>query len=212
MLPTLQVNQTIEILVGDNGNGLRLASRILKISDSELMVFRPLFENKPLSIDDDILTVVIKDNAIWRLNCRVIEQSHMYIVLGLPTPADVNRLQRRQFLRMEVSIPTCIRVDLGGQLSAPFSGVLMDLSAGGCRLQCSEEISQGQPIVLDIRFSGRGTFQVWGEVKRVQRINSHGLPKWHIRIEFKGLNSRTQEYLAKVVHSIQVEKIAKTKK
>lgn len=211
MLPSLQVNQQIEILVGNNGNGLRFVSRILKISDSELMVFRPLFDNKPLEVEDEMLTVVVKENALWRLNCRVLEQSHMYIVLKFPTPEDVNRLQRRQFLRAEVKIPTCVRVENGGVLSSPFSGTLLDLSAGGCRLQCTEEIPQHVPVVLDIRLSGQGTFQVWGEVKRQQRISRKGDVQWQVRVEFKGLNPRTQEYLAKVVHGIHVEQIALAK-
>lgn len=205
VLPCLEIDQRIEICLEKKGDALRLASRILKVSDSEWTIFRPLFEHRPLEIAEDFVTVLIKDHALWRLNCRIVEQAYMYIVLERPTAEGIDRFQRRQFLRVEVALPVCVRMDEGA--SVPFSGILSELSAGGCRLHCLEEVPPLSPVVLDLRLPDQ-TFEVSGVVKKKQPMIRDGGAGWEMRIEFEGLAPNHRETLAKAVHRIHLQQIA----
>lgn len=147
-MPLLYPSQPISLILQE---GL-FPSRILTVGDTGFSVFRPLHDGQPLFVHEPIVRITFTSSALWTLNCPVQQVAHMSIDLEFPPPADMVRIQRRQYLRVPIELPIHYQVAANEEW---YMGVMLDLSAGGCKLITSNEYSVGTLITIEWEVHGK---------------------------------------------------------
>jgi len=74
----------------------------------------------------------------------------------VPSPEDAPYEDRRAYPRVEVALPAFLQAD-----GERHSVQLLDLSAGGAKLDCPARLPTGTPVILDCGTLGRAAVVRW---------------------------------------------------
>lgn len=111
--------------------------------------------------------------------------------LHLEAPRRVERVQRRHWVRLDVSLPVWLaRVDAPEEER---SGRTRDLSGGGVRLRCDEPLKPGDLVALRILFPGGWEVAARGRVVRAEQ-GTDAQPEYGI--QFIDIDPRAQDRIA----------------
>lgn len=185
-MPLLYPSQPITLILPEGA----LPSRILTVEDTGFSVFRPLHQGQPVFIQDPLVRVTVTSSALWTLNCPVLQVAHMSIDLEFPPPADIVRIQRRQYLRVPIELPIRYQAESEENWNM---GVMLDLSAGGCKLITSNDYPVGKDITIEWEVHGQPV-TIPGRI-----IAKREAPRCMVyRVEFK-IGERLRESIVKQV-------------
>lgn len=140
-------NKTISLILPEGS----FSSRILRVANNDFSVFRPLYQNRPIYLQAPMIRVNVTDDALWTLDCPIRQIAHMVIELEVPPPANIAKIQRRQYLRVPIQHPIRYQVRHNGTWK---TGILADLSGGGCKLLTSNQYSVGTSIAIEWELDG----------------------------------------------------------
>lgn len=138
---------------------------------------------------------------------RLVEQKVPLILLEIPKV--IKRIQRREFVRVEVAeyiqyitlkedlISQEILAELDEEKAK--KGILLDVSGGGIRLKVYEDIKLGDTIIADIP-SSTNYIRIKGQVMRIDEDNED---KGNIcGISFVEIDSRSREKIIQLIFNI----------
>lgn len=111
--------------------------------------------------------------------------------LHLAAPRRIERVQRRNWVRLDVSLP--VRV---ARVDAPDGGWnarTCDLSGGGLRLRCDELLQPGELVALRVSFPGGWEAAARGRVVRIVEGQDGGR---EYGIQFTEIDPRVQDRIA----------------
>lgn len=117
-----------------------------------------------------------------------------------PLPTQVQRDERRQFVRVHLS--TCAVLEIRG--GSNIESTVGDLSAGGISVYCPVEIKAAQTVRISfspepgVDFNG-----LWGQVVRVRHFPGSLL--WAAAIRFVDLTPMQENSLVQLIYRIQVQ-------
>lgn len=211
MTPELQPGQIVDILYASEDGGLRLPSRILEVSPRGFAVFRPMFNGAPVPIGKTLRLTFPRRDANWTLECRVRTTVSMRVDLDYPEPEQVWREQRREHLRVAMTLPVDYQLTFDGKFGRMRQGVLQDLSGGGCLLLLSEEVSPGVVIRVNLSLEELGVMPITGRVVRVSAAERRKDARWHVGVEFYPIAPRDREHLVKFVFNKHREEVIRLK-
>jgi c-di-GMP-binding flagellar brake protein YcgR len=118
----------------------------------------------------------------------------MYVERG--TFMDDMRINRRKHVR----IPMVNIIQIKLNESDPLPSLLVDLSAGGCRIMCQFPLSVGDRVSLTIPLFGEKTVDVeggivWTKETEMMRDYNFGV-EYMAGIQFKEVNEEIQKFVA----------------
>lgn len=128
--------------------------RVINSEDTELLITAPRNEHGLVPIQkNDLLSVyVLKKDAIYEFQTKVIAQAtHNFAYLTIYVPHLIKRKQRRSDFRITINVP--VEVLYFYRKGVPVAACTMnsvDLSAGGIKVETSEQFKAGKKYQMVI--------------------------------------------------------------
>lgn len=205
--PELNPGQIVDIVMTMGDRPVRVASRVLEVNNKGFAIFRPMHEGAPIPIDQHLQVTFPRGNAIWTLDCPVRALVSMRVDLDYPDPDRIRRVQRREHLRVAMTVPMDYQLVQNAAFGRIKQGVLQDLSGGGCLLRLEEEVAPGTIIRVHLSLEEYGLMEITGRVVRATPAEKRHGGRWHIGIEFYPIGERDRDRLVKFVFNKHREEV-----
>ncbi len=212
------VNQRLQLRVAVGGDGRRqsLASRVEDVNRQAIVVAHPTAEGALVDLPRGTpVEVAYADDAalyrfVTRVRGRILRPAPQ---LELERPEQVVRIQRREFVRLALSLPVRLRVlALPGEEAAAEEGLAChhgrtrDVSAGGAHVLTSAPLPRGTIVELEVELRPGECFLALGEVVRREPAPPElGPDVVALGVNFLGLELKEQHYLVNFVFQQQRE-------
>ncbi len=177
----------------------------------ELTVGWPMVQLSYVSVhrgDVVYLGAPIANDALYVVECLVAEAAlEPQARLRLRPVGEWHRMQRREYVRIEVSIvPECVRLLVPEGEPEPLSARILDLSAGGARLRLGKPLRVGDRLEIAFTVPGcPGPIATRAEVRRCWPIEHADPPRWDAGCRFEGLGQRETDQLVRFIFIRQRE-------
>lgn len=211
MTPELNPGQIVDIIPNSADLPPKLTSRILEVGPRGFAVFRPMHDGAPIPIGQRLKLTFPRGNAIWTLDCPVVATISMRVDLGYPEPEHVTRVQRREHLRVAMTMPVDYQLARDGKFTRLKQGVLQDLSGGGCMLLLSEELPAATIIRVHLSMEEYGLMELTGRVVRAFPAEKRQGGRWNVAVEFFPISERERARLVKYVFNKHREEVIRLK-
>lgn len=212
----LKLNQKITLIVDEAPYNGEYQSRIEDLNKDWVSIAYPTQSGVlvPIRVGTKVRVIVTDELAAYDFTGFVESRETQPIpVLKIAIPAEVKRIQRREYVRLDVILPATIF--LGVTDSMGFKTETLDVSGGGCKLAISEYHYQ---LLYDyLKQQEKPRFRILFEVtdERDNQINIHCLGKlqrkgelerksW-IAVEFRRIDKKTREEIIRFVYRKQLE-------
>lgn len=150
----LKIWEKIEIIIGDDDNKGIYQARIEDFVNDDIVITPPEFqEGKTLLRDDSpVVVLVTKKDAVYQFSSRIKKiKDKKNIAYLLSPPKDITRVQRRQFVRIDMfchlRAAFIDSLDKDGKFKW-FNASSVNISGGGMLLECVEKIKPSDIIVF----------------------------------------------------------------
>lgn len=202
-LDKLQPGLTVELVVSEGvykGNyhskldetGIRIFSVIAPYTGGAVL---PLQEGMKLAV------VFYEDDSAYTLETKVVQRIAIPVPLFvLEMPAEIKRIQRRNFVRVPAFYPVSYqRVDRQG-LSDEKKADMLDLSGGGMKFLTREAMDKNSLLYAHL-FLPSGEFTTPAKVCRV--VKQEELKRWEVSVEFYDIRERERDRIIRCVFDLQ---------
>ena len=162
MTAPIKLWEKIEINVGDGSGAGRYVSRVEDFAPEGFIISTPEFvSGDQLLRNGCACTVIItRKDAIYQFSSRITyRENRRGRVYSLTPPVRARRVQRRQFVRIELSRPLMYAVLPAGPGADPSVESLtwhesktINISGGGILMPVHDEMTAGDRLLLRIRF------------------------------------------------------------
>lgn len=192
MLPSLseplRLWERIEIIVGDDEQkGLYLA-RIEDFVEDGIVISNPEFRSGGTLLRDssEVVVLVVKEDAVYQFYSLLFKReqdgSPMFV---LTMPRDIQRIQRRQFVRIEM-VDTVEVANLGAQRILPpkswHKTVSINISGGGMLIKSLDDLAP--PDILLVKTDLLATLDIEQPVAAICRRSFYKDEDHYSGIEF----------------------------
>lgn len=171
------------------GEGNSFSSTVQEVAGLRVALLAPEAgqAGADLGPGDEVELVFHDERGLYRWWCRVFAREEGPVpLIWLAEPWHAQELQRRQHVRLEVSVPAVVRV--AGQAGV-FAGRTSDLSAGGCALVTGAPLEPGTEVELELELPERRLRAQGRILRRVEPVD-----EWvRYAVEFTGIDARDQE-------------------
>ncbi len=188
----LAVWEKVEILVGDDDQAGHYMSRIEDITNEGIIVSTPEFVDGVARLREgcELRVLITRDEAVYQFNARArtftVQGSKLYLLSG---PSHFRRVQRRQFVRLElVENLTCAIIKSGknahyrGDVLTWSDARMINISGGGVMMKSRAEVPVGTIVLLKSKFFLEIGLPV--TIAAVCRRNSSEQAEYFIGLEF----------------------------
>lgn len=226
----IELADQIELRLVDMSTGelKRYRSTVVDLGDKTVSVDLPADQGVPLRVGagDEMIVAIWKDYADHVFKARVVSREvgrTSQLILTRPAVDQIRRTPRREFFRADTRITTRVHVKIDGQ-PQEVAAIMLDLSAGGCRLQSFTRLASDSQVALDLvlpfppdrqgndrRRPIRGAEGIVRMVHTPER-RSDRRPLHFLGIEFRRLDAVTRNNLMRYVAFRQREVIAQLRK
>ncbi|HEX3033121.1 MAG TPA: PilZ domain-containing protein [Bacillota bacterium] len=207
----------IELTFADRDNEVYRA-RVDSVTDTSIVICTPSYQNKPLALaaETGVKVIYVDQLAIYSFT-SVIKS-----VYGSPQdkftiaiPENIDRTQRRNFVRVDVSLQMTFFTQNEDQISfETFNTKTRDLSGGGLRFDFDERLplETTLDVLIDLPATGcvpaYGKVSVVGKVVRCLPIGSPARRKYSIGVEFVVVEKQDREAIIRYLfeHQRQLRK------
>lgn len=211
-LPELQVNARIEIEVEDAEYAGKYFSRIMDINRKELRIMSPAVQGVaiPLRVNTPVRISYVGERAMYSFK-TVIKQRFNDALAGfvVTIPDQVDRVQRRNYVRLEVQIHFRYRIlqeehilDIELNPEEFSSSYIVDISGGGVRFYSDQSIPEKSLLEMQIGIEGIETEILLGRVVRSRERVEGG---FEIGVAFDSLSALTQDQIISWIFNKQRE-------
>jgi c-di-GMP-binding flagellar brake protein YcgR len=211
----LKLWEKIEINVGEGNDTGRYLARIEDFVKEGIVISTPEFigGNTLLRDNVDVAVIITREDAVYLFHSHLKRiQTHLKAIYQLEPPADIHRIQRRQFVRIEKRAEVLYARLTSAKTPAPRSirikwnrSGIVDISAGGVLMKTQEKLQVDDILVLQIPF-----------------LNGLGFPEhivglcrrtFHERHQlFAGVEFITSDQLTRYLDSNELEALPKSVK
>lgn len=204
----LRVNQRIEILVGEGDRSEQYPSRIEALERDRFIVAAPMWNGVPirLPLGTSVEIALMTPTALYEFATLVVGAAERPVpTLTLIYPHVVNRIQRRQFVRVEDTLP--VRVGTPPRLDA----ITINVSGGGILLHLKspegKEPLVGEEWHLELYLPGQSEpLHSVGRVLRAQRVP--GSDRVQVALEFVQIQEEARKAIIQHVFQHQLQQRA----
>ncbi|MFP4016087.1 MAG: flagellar brake protein [Halanaerobiales bacterium] len=199
MIKQLQVNKRIDIVVEDGPYQGSYLSKVAEVNSDNFKVTSPFSKGEivPLRLGQEVQVFCTGNSAAYTFFAKILErQSKPIALLTLERTSDINRIQRREYFRIDVKRKVKYRTidneenikEEDGQF---FKTMTIDISAGGLKLVADDNMPSSGLIELYLDLPGIEKVSLIGEV-----VNNYNLPDGRaVGIEFRNINQNQQDVI-----------------
>jgi c-di-GMP-binding flagellar brake protein YcgR len=133
----LKINQRVEIIVHDEPYKGSYHSRVENYDNEQIVLAMPMTHGSLVPIRSGTLVSVVffDELAVYEFQAPVVRlQQDNIAVLKLNLPKNIQRIQRREYVRLEVSLTVSIFVETENEGQMVLGGETADISGGGIRI------------------------------------------------------------------------------
>lgn len=207
----LTVNQsvTMEIATGENCKKY-YSSKVVSVASAEVVMLAPMERGVLVPLrNGELITISYNDdNAIYSFDTHVLNrQGGVEQTITLESPTEVRRVQRRNFVRIDVGLPLVYHfVDESiGEYSEGFEGRTADISGGGLRFETEQAIEENIMLDMIIDLGCGERISAFGQVVRAFQVNKGSGIKYSIGVQFTMIDERDRDKIIKFIFQKQRE-------
>lgn len=205
----LKENQPVELEIsGDDNN--RFRSRVEAVLDSELLVAAPIKGGAlvPVQPGTVIKVTYVDTVAIYTYWCEIISRNgNIPPTLTLGRPIGFKKIQRRNFIRMDVKLPVTLQ-RLNGEYAGTgesFTVTTADLSGGGMLFTTSNELAAGDLLEGTIELTGKDNIKVIGRIVRIIENPPKAEHRFSAGFEFIAIDEADRDKIIRYIFDQQRE-------
>ncbi|MEQ8173485.1 MAG: flagellar brake protein [Syntrophomonadaceae bacterium] len=208
----LKINQLIHVEIEDQeGHVDRLPSRIEGISGKHLCIAMPTRHGVlvPLKLGQTATIIISDRSGMLSATTKVLGRQREPIpVVFVELPEEFDSVaQRREFVRLEISLPVWFSIVGKAPEGACEPGTTIDLSAGGVCFISRLKLEAGQMLGLCLNF-GDGEFSCKAQVVRCRRTEVGSL-NYTVAVKFIEITDNLRDHIVGFVFAKQREWIKK---
>lgn len=148
---------------------------------------------------------VIDKASAYRFKCRFLDKKmHPLPVWKVSMPYDIEKIQMREFVRIDAMVAVYIQNMPNGEDVKPLKLFTKDISGGGLQLVAREKIKIGSKLQMNIEIPDFETINAIGEVVRVEQPQADNLLFW-IGIRFLDIQEKDRNKIIKFVFKKELE-------
>lgn len=149
----------------------------------------------------DFLEIIISDNGnIFKFDCKVIKNELNLLTLSLPE--NVHQPQRREYPRVDISIPVVLNDTKNPDKLA--HSITKNISGGGTQVISNVSFEKGSMLKASFKIIGKDTnIETLLEVLRIERDNNK--KNYFLSGQFKNLSNSDKTTLIQVCFKRQLE-------
>jgi c-di-GMP-binding flagellar brake protein YcgR len=208
------INQTVELQVGE-GSQTRVVVGVVREVGADRLIVEPVSESDvsaafPQGITAELFFV--RPDALYSMPTEVfgLETRPVARLFLRRDDAKVNRVQRRQYFRVNVKVRILYRWE-GGFGDQPEevqkTTYTRDLSAGGVLLQLSEQFSYNDRLWMEIFLPDEANpIGSFGRVVRVRPLNTAQGRCYLTGVEFVDMNEPARSRITRFLFRLQAQK------
>ncbi len=134
------------------------------------------------------------DRGMSYFSARVLElKEGNRLRLTVEKPGDVERTQRRRFMRLEVHLPfRCTRLDATGQPQEVLKATTLEIGGNGATFVADRALNVGERVAFDFDLEGWGRCNGIGVVKRSVLALTPERAEHRVGMQFTEVKSTTQ--------------------
>lgn len=212
----LKVGQRVEFYVGDNDECF--TSRIEDVTENELIVAMPVNSKRVPVIprtNERLYALAGGKQCRYRfftIFCKASRLNDRIPVWHIVRPAEVERHQNREFVRVRVTLPVQVRlIDEEGALQEQVMARSVDLSGNGICFALKHEVKPGMKAALTLDdIPGVGTVELMSQIVRCTPIERAGGSRvYHIGAKFQHLSHAVSNKIVRYLFNVQRAILAK---
>lgn len=216
----LKLNQKIAMIVNEPPYNGEYQSRIEDFDNGMISIAYPIQSGVlvPIRIGTDVTLVLTDEMAAYEFKTVVAQRETDPIpVLKIPVPSEVKRIQRREYVRLDITLPTVIDIS-DNESEGSFREIrteTLEISGGGCRLGLSmhdyellqmylgKQEKKRCRLVLDV-YNDHGITVSVHCLGKLHRKGELDRRIW-IAVEFRKIDEKTREEIIRFVYRKQLE-------
>ncbi len=211
----IQSGQTLQVLVPVGHRTVQCTAVVTELGGKTFDTGLPQRHGVKIPVEVDQLTVTLTmPDAIYTMRCAVVVVNEEGMTLALPAADEVQRVQRRQFVRVQTNLPCCAEVELAepaGEFGPPVQGELQDISGGGCSALFPTEFKRGELLRLTMDVPEEGEMVLFGRVMRSSTLHTRKGVRYTVGLDFGKMEESLRSKLIRYVFALQREIARKNK-
>lgn len=201
----LEINQKLEIEVLSGTYQGNYLSKVADFIEAGVIITGLYREGAPLPIrlKQPINVYYTTDRAAYKFKSKILKRTNKPIPLLLIERSDsVNRIQRRDFFRLDVTG----KVDIYKMISNKSypkkvaAARLLDISGGGIQMQLQKKLEKGEEILLSLKNILRPKEFIKSKIVRVKKENNE---VYNYGVKFKEIEKEQREEIIKWIFAYQ---------
>lgn len=205
----LQAGQTLQVLIPVGARTVPCQAVVLDVGARTFDTARPFRHTLKIPVEVDHLTFTLTmPDAVYTFKCPVVVVNDEGLKLAMPEAEDVQRVQRREFVRVPTSLPCLAEPEVEPEtlrFGPAFKASLQDISGGGCSLLSPGELERGARLRLTLDLPEEGSFCLMGRIMRVVKVQTHQGPRYSLGLDFGPMVEGLRSKLIRYVFALQVE-------
>ncbi|HBE80490.1 MAG TPA: hypothetical protein DDW65_22305 [Firmicutes bacterium] len=207
---SFQIGDYVEIEISEGYYRGEYASRIVRVKDQSLVIVAPRLAGTivPLKADTMLTIHICKEDARYVFNGKTLvidEQEFGHLTIAVPE--NVDRRQRRSDVRLAIRIPVELLYFYRDNVPvASYTISSIDISAGGIRIETSEQFPLHTKIMLAIMLPDNDEVMAYADVVRDGRL-AHPEPgsnnNWWTSLKFINMSDNKKKKILKFIYKQQ---------
>ena len=164
-----------------------LTTQLIDMDDYYLYISPPAYKGKKFSLMEGHLVNLFfyRKTGVYSFEAKVVKKINEELVTFVLEPtSSIERIQRRNYYRLPIVLP-CVLKKQENDKVVEYSCVSKDLSGGGIKLICKQEINLDENIVVTIKIHEEQMIAIKGKVIRV--VKGFEDNSYEISVEFKNV-------------------------
>ncbi len=170
-----------------------LNTQLVDKSDKCLYISPPIYSGKKyfLRKRQKITIFFYRKRGIYEFNAEVIKQvSENLQTFEIKPIGKLNKIQRRDHYRLPITLNAVLKSNKKNNMIET-KCITVDLSAGGIKLVCKEEVERSEKVIVDIDLDNSKITSVEGQV--VRSVKNPETNKYELGIKFSEISENDRD-------------------
>jgi c-di-GMP-binding flagellar brake protein YcgR len=193
----------IEIHIQDGEYQGQYKTHVDEVGERMISVFAPNSQGGVIALREGTKVGLVfwDEVASYAMDTVIVQRIAVPVpVFVLEFPDDIQKIQRRNFVRVPAIYPISFRVIERAGLSDTKKGTMLDLSGGGMRFQTLEKLEMGAILHTFLELP-TGEIRTAARVCRVEKVDD--TKKFAISLDFYQISERERDQIIRCVFDIQ---------
>lgn len=203
-----KINQKVQVNIKNYPYEGCYSSRVEEISSERIVLAAPFKGSNviPLHIGDVITVTYWTETAGYSFTTEIVDTNYGNLpTITIKHPRQIERIQRRKYLRLPATIPVTYRVLNNPEKSDVYHSFTLDISGGGVLICSPVCLSYNDKLDITLALPQKGEINVVGRVLRIEeRIDKKSrIRSYLLGIEFLEINEPDRDKIIAFIFDMQ---------